>query len=507
MFFYSTAHHAQKVAWETYYGGDKEEVLTDLMATPDNGFLLAGSSISSNTGNKTTANLGDMDYWLWKMDEFGKLEWQKSYGDSNNNILSAIILTQDVGYLLAGTISGNKNETSKELFGGDDIWLVKLNAFGKVEWEKTFGGTGTEKQPNVLQTQDGGYLITASSNSEISGNKTAKSFGSFDYWVIKIDKNGTIQWQESYGGTHSDEVNNLIATPDQGFILAGSSNSQQDTVKTTSAMGFHDYWILKINQNGVVEWQKSYGGSGDDALTKIIKTKDNNYILAGSTNTNSKNTKMEVLKIDPNGTILWQKDFDYGKITLLKTIVENKDETLVIGGFSKVTYAHNDQENLKNLGTQEDYLMLKLDKNGELLWDYTHKNTGKDIVSKIVELKDKSYLLAGNSYLTADAPKNSKRFGYNDFYVVKLADQNQETYTSELLQAAPNPTKGYTNIVIGYAYTTATLKIIDLNGRLLEERTINHRIEPIDLNHLPMGIYLVNVNDGNHNNTVKIIKE
>ncbi len=174
--------NAQDILWEKTYGGKHADYLMDAQATADYGYILAGSSLSVKSGNKTQDNHGDLDYWVWKMKENGDLDWQKNVGGSGSDFLQSIALTNDGGFILGGTsnseIGFDKTDASR---GNDDFWIVKLDAKGNMEWQKTIGGSSQEKLQSIHQTRDGSYIIGGSSSSDISGEKTTDSFGSLDY--------------------------------------------------------------------------------------------------------------------------------------------------------------------------------------------------------------------------------------------------------------------------------------------------------------------------------------
>jgi hypothetical protein len=173
---------AQDILWEKSYGGKHAEFLFDAIPTPDYGFILAGSSISNKNGNKSDNNKGDLDYWVWKMKENGDLDWQKSFGSDGVDLLQSIKLTNDGGFVLAGTASPNpskggelgadnvtKNSDKKSVgFGDSDFWIIKLDAKGGEMWQKTIGGSGQEKLQSIAKTSDGGYIVGGSSSSPLA---------------------------------------------------------------------------------------------------------------------------------------------------------------------------------------------------------------------------------------------------------------------------------------------------------------------------------------------------
>ena len=283
---------SQDILWEKSIGGKHADYLFDAVPTADYGFLLAGSSLSGKTGKKTDANQGDLDYWLWKMNEHGDLEWQKSFGGTGSDFLQRVELTNDGGFILVGTSNSPKGEGKKEdSRGQEDIWVIKLDAKGAEEWQKTIGGSSQEMVHSVRQTVDGGYIIGASSASELSGDKESNSRGAMDYWIIKLDKKGKIDWQQTYGGLYNDFLKSIEPTHDGGYIVGGYSNSPESGDKNNRNFGIGDYWILKLDKSGNLEWQQTLGGEKDDQLAILIQTRDGDFILGGNSNSGVSETK------------------------------------------------------------------------------------------------------------------------------------------------------------------------------------------------------------------------
>jgi hypothetical protein len=186
--FMGNAVFAQDILWEKSYGGKHAEYLMDAIPTADYGFILAGSSLSNKTGNKNDENKGDLDYWVWKMNENGDLDWQKSFGGAGSDLLQSIALTNDGGFILGGVSSspgpseGGETDFDKKdvCRGADDFWVIKLNAKGGEEWQVTLGGNAQEKLHSIKPTRDGGYILGGSSSSDQSADKKDNSFGNLD---------------------------------------------------------------------------------------------------------------------------------------------------------------------------------------------------------------------------------------------------------------------------------------------------------------------------------------
>ncbi|WP_306352601.1 T9SS type A sorting domain-containing protein [Flavobacterium sp. '19STA2R22 D10 B1'] len=503
----------QDILWEKSYGGKHADYLMDAQPTADYGFILAGSSLSNKSGNKSDNNKGDLDYWVWKMNEKGEFEWQKSFGGSGADFLQSIHLTRDGGFVLGGTsesnISFDKIENAK---GQDDFWIIKLNAKGGEEWQKTIGGKGQEKLKSIYQTRDGGYILGGSSNSNKSFDKMEDSFGNLDYWVVKLDDKGQIEWQKTIGGVYVDELRSIEQTVDGGYILGGYSNSPISGNKTEDNIGIGDFWVVKLNDKGEIEWQKTIGGDQDDQLQVIHQTYDRGYIVGGNSNSGSNNHKNKgnqkgtdfwVFKLNEVGEIVWQETYNFGEFDVLTSLVENEDHSLLIGGYAQSEVMGTKKTDKKSIN---DYIALKIDANGEELWRKTVGSAGEDILKKTVETRDGGYLLAGTSNSKSSRDKGSM-IGSHDFWVVKIKDEKKPEKEKLRIEAAPNPTSSYANVIIGYEFEKGTATLVDLVGHILQQFEIKSRTIPIDLSQYPEGIYIVNITTNVQSDGVKIIKK
>jgi hypothetical protein len=516
------ALNAQDILWEKSYGGKHSDYLFDAQPTPDYGFILAGSSLSKNTGNKTDDNNGNLDYFIWKMDEKGDLDWQKGFGGSGADLLQSIKLTPDGGFILAGTSNSPKGLHKKDDCKGlEDFWIIKLNAKGAEQWQRTIGGTGQELLQSIASTSDGGYIIGGTSGSsrseklkngkEDAFGKKEDSQGGLDYWIIKLDNEGQIEWQKTIGGQYHDELRSIIQTADGGYMLAGSSNSTVSGDKTEKRYGESDYWVVKTDKSGTIEWQKVYGGEGDEQLKTMIHTSDGNYILAGnsaSETTGNKNASNKngidfwLLKIDSSGEILWQETYDVGKTDLLASLVENEDGSFLIGGHAMSETATDKKKDKEDIN---DYVAIKINAKGEEEWRKTVGSNGQDILRKAVRVRDGGYLLAGTSKGSNSRDRYSSQ-GRNDFWVVKLKNEKKKKEEKSPIEAFPNPTSQFTNIVVGYEFEKGTATVFDLSGRQLQHFNIQNRTVPVDLGGLPIGIYLVEIRTNVQNDAIKVAK-
>jgi len=322
--------------WQKVYGGSDDDRGEDLITTNDGGYAILGSS-KSNDGNVSN-NSGSNDFWVAKLDASGTIVWEKSFGYVGADSAFSIIQTQDNGFLLSGVLdvsasdgAGN-NRMNMERHAGGDYWVVKIDAMGDLQWSRYFGGTFTDTAYDSIQTQDGNFLIMGSSDSDdvdINNNK-----GTYDFWVVKLNNTGTLLWEKSFGGTEIDEARTITSTADGNFLIAGDSRSNDIDLSTNN--GAADVWIIKINSDGDLLWEKTFGGSSFDGVKAIYKTQNNEFLVAGNSRSSDGNlTKNNgqndawIFKINAQGNVMWQKTIGGNDVDLLMGITELNNGSIV----------------------------------------------------------------------------------------------------------------------------------------------------------------------------------
>lgn len=338
-----------QMIWEKSYGGTFDDYPNSIKKTNDNGFVISGYSNSSD-GHITHLHLEhdsfqgfpititNDEFWILKLDNSGNVQWSKTYGGFSNDQAHSIIQTQDNGYLVVGTtISANDGDVSgvhgpTTLYNSkpEDVWVLKLDVNGDLEWSKTFGGSLGEFGVDVVQTPDLGYVIGANSrsrNGDVTGNIKHTDTSYSDYWVIKIDQNGSIVWDKSFGGTNTEEIVGMAVLNDGTIAIAGNSYSDDGDLPSDSDP-IH-FWVIGMaaNGNGTVNWNHLYGGEGSDILGSITPTQDGGFILGASSFSpwpslsrgwpGFSNGDGWLVKVDANLETEWDKSLggnDYDKI-------------------------------------------------------------------------------------------------------------------------------------------------------------------------------------------------
>jgi Secretion system C-terminal sorting domain len=284
------------VQWDKSYGGTASDEAHVVEQTADGGFIVGGDSRSPISGDKTEVSSNFTDFWVLKLNAAGAIQWQKTIGSNGYDSFTSLKSTIDGGFILGGFTFEGGLETGFTRYGAHDYWVVKIDATGNIQWNKTYGGKDEEFLHALEQTPDGGYLLAGYSNSPISGVKTQVRKGNYgDYWVIKTDASGTIQWQNTYGGNSMDYLRSLVKTNDGGFLLGGYSFSTPSFDKASANNGSADFWVVKINATGNLQWEKTIGGDGDDIPESMNVLADGTILLAGSTESTLSGNKTENL--------------------------------------------------------------------------------------------------------------------------------------------------------------------------------------------------------------------
>ena len=336
------------IQWERSFQGvgGGNTSMTSVLQTSDGGYLLAGSSNASAGGDKSESSRGGSDYWVIKLRADRSIEWEKIYGGLRQDMLQTAVQTSDGGFLLGGQstsdIGYEKSEPylGKEYFGiyPPDFWVIKIDANGNKQWDRTLGGAGDDLFGSAKQTPDGGYIIGGSSDTW--------------YNAIKLDSFGKKVWQKFYRSPAGyNLLRSITPTSDGGYILVGNSDSQAGYDKSESSKGgLDDYWIIKIDGSGVAQWDKTYGGSGRESGIEATQINDGGYIITGLIDSPADGVKTEnnrsfdtwVLKLSNNGSLEWEKTLGGSQIpqdpyiasTNIALFNETTEGNLVFGGYS-----------------------------------------------------------------------------------------------------------------------------------------------------------------------------
>ncbi len=402
------------IIWQKSYGGSDYDGASMIKQTADTGFVVAGYSWSDD-GDVHNHHGWYSDGWIIKLNAFGDTMWTKSLGGSYYEYANSIIQTDDGGYIVALQTDSDDGDVSVN-FGSYDYWIVKLDSSGSIEWEKSYGGTGSDKAQSIVQTVDGDYIVAGFSNSingDVSGN-----IGGLDVWIIKLNNSGGLIWEKSLGGTDDDYALSMEPTSDDGYIIAGFTWS--DDVDITNNQGYTDYWVVKIDSSGNIDWQKTLGGSYWDYCYEAIQTSEGGYIVAGLTSSDDGDISINngyydywVVKLDSSGLMEWEKSLGGSDDDGAYSIVQTSEGGFIVAGYT----ASNDSDVTFNYGS-EDCWIVKLNETGNIEWEQSLGGDSIDNAFSIIQLNDGSYAIAGYSNsINGDVTGNH---GEVDFWLAKL---------------------------------------------------------------------------------------
>ncbi|MAB48575.1 MAG: hypothetical protein CMC05_08085 [Flavobacteriaceae bacterium] len=417
----STSNNDDQVTFIKTYGGSKNDSAQSVTATTDGGYIILGYT-QSNDNDITDKQDESFDYWVLKFDATDQLQWQKTYGGSLDDRGSDIIQTSDGGYAILGYSFSNDGDATDNA-GLQDYWLVKLDANGNISWEKSFGYQGADSGITMTETNDQGFLVTGildvtASGGEGNSFRNANRHAGGDYWALKLDISGNLEWSHYFGGNFTDTPYGVVQTNDNGYIVVGSSDSEDTDI--SSNIGTYDFWVIKISESGDLVWEKSFGGSQIDEARAIVKTNDGNYIIAGDTRSSDNDVSQNkgaadlwFIKISPSGNLIWERTIGGSSFDVARAIKKSQNNGFLLSGSSR----SSDMDVSENKG-QNDAWVLKTDNIGNLLWETTAGGSNIDFSYDVAELINGSVIAVGDTASSdGDIIENK---GFTDLLIIKI---------------------------------------------------------------------------------------
>ncbi|MBQ4801503.1 hypothetical protein J8L88_01475 [Aquimarina sp. MMG015] len=409
------------VEWVKTFGGSGEDDALSIIESEDGSYVVFGYTQSID-GDITDKDATDSDFWVLKLSTEGTILWSKTYGGTGDDRGQRIIKTIDGGYALVGYSRSTDGDVSENA-GLQDYWIVKIDASGNLEWEKSFGFPGIDRAFSVVQTTDNGYFLTGfldvtASNGEGNDNKTFfEKHGVGEFWGIKLDASGNKEWRRYFGGTNNDRSYDTVQTEDGGFLMIGSSES--DDFDISAPNGSYDFWVVKINAEGTKVWEKSFGGSEIDVGYAIATSGDGKYIIVGDSRSsdgdisNAKgNADLWMIQIDDNGNLIWEKSLGGTEFDTARGIYATQEGGFIITGNSRSNNGDVDE----NQG-QSDIWNILIDSTGDVIWKSTIGGSLAEFAVGCTETQDKKILIVGSTESNdIDVPNNQ---GNKDIIIIK----------------------------------------------------------------------------------------
>jgi len=507
---------APAITTQKSFGGKSSDEARIVIRTPDKGYIVAANTSSASLPGFH----GGTDFWIKKFNKKNKVEWSKCYGGSLAEYIRAIEVTTDKGYIISGSTTSNDGDVSGNHGIGYDVWIVKIDSIGNIQWSKCYGGSDYEDEAHIIQTDDGGYIFAATSGSLDGDLTNVPSHGWDDIWVAKISPTGTIEWQKKYGGTEGNFAGSIKkVTGGTGYIIGGGTYSALPGKHGDGST--QDAYVLRIDNAGTILWQKCYGGFSEEGYAFIKNTPDGGFIFVTSATSNDGDVTgvhspyedefivydVWLVKVSSTGAIEWQKTFggydnDYGQ-----DVQKTSDGGYIVCGSANST----DGDVSGNHGGADAWL-IKTSANGTMQWQLCAGGSLSESANSISsDFNNGSFIFVGsNASSDGDCTNNH---GSNDFWVVQLAPVATATFvtandisTGKLLEnkisVYPNPVQqtAYINLLASKA-GNCIVTLTDINGKQLIKKNYNisvgQNILKLDIEKLLKGVYLVKVQQQN----------
>jgi len=401
----SASNPPPETEWEQIIGGSRQDIAYSVRQTTDGGYIMAGQTRSYSVGD-------EWHVYLIKTDASGNMEWEQALTENVHSSAGSIEQTTDSGYIIGGDIW---SENTSSL----DFYLVKTDASGNIEWEKSFGGSDREDGEAVQQTTDGGYIIVGSTYSYGAGRT--------DFYLVKTDASGNMEWEKTFGGSVWEEAFDVRQTTDGGYILAGYTCDV-----------YCDVYLVKTDASGNMEWEKTIDGGEDDFAYAVEQTTDGGYIIAGETSSYGADYgDVYLVKADASGNKEWDKTFGGSDYEMAGSLQQTTDGGYIIAGFT-VSY-----------GVNGDGYLVKTDASGNMEWEKTIGGNESDYAYSVRQTTDGGYIIAG---LTDSYGASS-----TDVYLVKLSPLTNTPVGSNVTVSLESADVTFLDVQEGGTTTATTL--------------------------------------------------
>jgi hypothetical protein len=521
--FSVSAQNNMQITWQACFGGSGTDWIFDIIETDDGGYFLLGTTASQN--GDITNNHGEWDIWLVKTDSVGNLLWQRCYGGSDIDYSTNIIKDNQGNYYFGGDVSSDDGDVQSGNHGIYDRWIVKIDSEGEIIWEQCYGGSNDDYGGTLMWLSDGNILVYGAAHS--GDGDVPINYGFLDIWLMKINPEGEILESHVYGNQLHNNVFSVIETSDGGYFFAGKAGCIGGMVQG-DYKGDVDVWVVKLNSQFEIEWQQLYGGTYQDYGYRGAIELEDGYIFTAITNSNDFDVSgfhgtpglyesdIWAVKIDFTGNIVWQKclggnDYDWAGTLHLA----NDDGFYIIGETQSNNGDVSGNHSYPNWGWS-DIWIVKLSSEGELEWQKCYGGLGDErIYNGAIKKSDNHWILGGRASYNSDDVNCSLYGEYNeDFWVFEL-DTVDTTWVIEyhnendMVTVKPNPAGEWTsfNYKLPVNSSEGLIEITDVSGAVIERITVTgtEGQKVWDTRKIKSGVYFYMLNVSGNSKSGKIV--
>jgi hypothetical protein len=511
-----------EIVWQQCYGGSNAEGANDII-TIETGYFIAGATGSSDGDISFYHGMGDA--WLVRTDSIGNLLWEKTYGGSDLDYFERIIPSTDNNYYLLGlSFSLDGDITHNPYPGTPSFWIVKIDVEGNILWDKILGGTKGDRLWTGAATVDGGVVAIGEVSSD--DGHVSVHYGGNDTWIVKLSADGEVEWDYTIGTGWFDIGQAIIQTSDEGYLAGSNSIILQGAVGNITCIppsyGYVTGVLTKFDAAMNVQWQRCYGGNNHDAISGILEIDDGYVFVGGTESTNMPGHKGDVdvwvVRIDFDGNIVWQKVYGGSRYEAGYKIYTTDDNGFIVAGN---TYSNNGDVwgNHSNSEHYSDIWLFEIASDGELLWQQCFGGAGRDgIVYGALRKSDNNFVIAGVTNFGPSYDVGCTPFGGNvvdrDFWVFEILKGDTTSVITPLegareIKIYPNPatTELWLQLPENLPPAQAQIELYGTTGKLLYKAQPASQFHKIETAHLPAGLYLVRLWDGESWRTEKVVVE
>ncbi|MBK7762110.1 MAG: T9SS type A sorting domain-containing protein [Bacteroidetes bacterium] len=536
------------IAWQRSLGGNNNDQVNpaggisyreQIAHTTGGGTIFAVSSYSNDgdvTGHHGTNFFSDI--WVVKMDSAGYIDWQKSLGGTSDDDATSIMQTADGGYIISATTTSTDGDVPNDpatVNGG--AWIIKLNASGNIVWNFVFGGSDYDGINSIKQTADGGYILSGTSSStdgDVVGLHPSLPWSTYttnDLWLVKLNSTGIIQWQKCLGGSRNDIGNGINQTADHGYIISGTTNSDDFDISANTDTTVFNAWMVKTDSLGNIQWEKTKGALSNtpEFAYEVHQTYDGGYIwgiysfvdpgpLQGDVLHPIGGGDFWVIKLNSTGNEQWQWCYGGTSVETFRSIKPAGNlstpgaEGYILTGWTLST----DSMVTNNYGGFGDVWVIKIDTAGILQWQKSYGGSGRDEPSGIVQHPDGSiYVICETTSNDHDVSGHHGPLTNQDIWLLKLNGAplgvEENMYNKANVNVYPNPVSTAANIVFNVEKTEkVSIKIFNMLGveiKNIYSRELSagtHKMEWQIESNIESGIYFVKIEGAHFQSLEKI---
>lgn len=494
------------IEFQHCFGGSEGEVGIDIKLLPDSSFIIL--SLTNSTDGDISFLHGGYDFWMVKTDWYGNLMWEKTFGGSDTDSPYQIEIAPDGGFYLLGGTQSNDGDVSGN-HGSLDYWVIKTDDSGNLIWQKCLGSSVLD-WASQMSIDDSGNIYVIGQSHGVDGN-ISNPRGFIDYWIVKLNSEGSLIWDKSLGGSNADLGISILCTDDGGYIVGGQSTSEDgDVICENTSLMQADMWIVKLDSLNTIQWQACYGGSESETANDIIRTQDGGYIIAGTTKSNDgevtgfhgvsgESFDIWVLKIDSLGNIQWEQCFGGTRDEGNPEITISEDGGFIINGY---TFSNDgDVSGNHSNEVSPDIWLFKLSSEGNLLWQQCFGSSQAEASAGISQISSLEFMIAGGT-CKADGSVECDLFhpgspSDSDLWLFKIVDTvtvntNEFVIDRFTISMYPNPSRDAMYYHIYPPQDNLTLRLYDIYGQKMDELSFSKndsqvKVEVVDYH---PGVYI-----------------